>query len=186
MNDDLAEKRKVVKFVGMTKKIEEMKKRVDMSIWSFLLTTIIIVYLIGMFVWLYRDGETRALSWVILGMLVLMLIPSLIWMPLNVKLKGDWLLVRRPLKVKAIPLAEIESVRQMPPTMGAIRLCGSGGFMGYWGWYREGDIGKYFAYYGRSSDAFLVTLCDGSKYMLGCRDAGEMVAAIAAGIEKKR
>ena len=84
-----------------------MKKRVDMSIWSFLLTTIIIVYLIGMFVWLYRDGETRALSWVILGMLVLMLIPSLIWMPLNVMLKGDWLLVRRPLKVKAIPLAEI-------------------------------------------------------------------------------
>ncbi|MGN0238331.1 MAG: PH domain-containing protein [Lepagella sp.] len=161
-----------------------MKKRVDMSIWSFLLTTLFIVFSIGMFVWLYGEVETRALSWVIMGMLVLMLIPSMFWMPLSVELRGDRLLVRRPLKVKSIPLAEIESVRQMPPTMGAIRICGSGGFMGYWGWFREGDIGKYFAYYGRSSDAFLVTLRDGSKYMLGCRDACEMVAAIAAAIEK--
>ncbi|MGM9816379.1 MAG: PH domain-containing protein [Lepagella sp.] len=163
-----------------------MKKRVDMSTWSFLLTTIIIVFLTGMFVWLYVDAETRVLSFVTLGLLALMLIPSLIWMPLCVELKGGSLLVRRPLKVKEIALADIEEVRQMPPTMGAIRLCGSGGFMGYWGWFREGDIGKYFAYYGRSSDAFLVTLCDGSKYMLGCRDAGEMVAAIAAGIEKQQ
>ncbi len=62
--------------------------------------------------------------------------------------------------------------------MGTRRIAGSGGFMGYWGWFREGDIGKYFAYYGKASDCFLVTLRNGRRYMLGCNDAPEMVAAI--------
>lgn len=66
---------------------------------------------------------------------------------------------------------DIAEVKLCQPTMGAIRICGSGGFFGWYGWFREGDIGKYFAYYGKSSDCFLVTLKDGRKYMLGCTDA---------------
>ena len=50
--------------------------------------------------------------------------------------------------------------------------------MGYWDRFREKGLGKYFAYYGKASDCFLVTLRDGRKYKLGCDDAGEMVSAI--------
>ncbi|WP_300877569.1 PH domain-containing protein [uncultured Duncaniella sp.] len=60
------------------------------------------------------------------------------------------------------------------------RICGSGGFMGYWGWFSERDLGKYFAYYGKASDCFLVTMKDGRKYMLGCQNPAEMVDAINA------
>ncbi len=52
--------------------------------------------------------------------------------------------------------------------------------MGYWGWFSERDLGKYFAYYGKASDCFLVTMKDGRKYMLGCQNPAEMVDAINA------
>ena len=58
------------------------------------------------------------------------------------------------------------------------RICGSGGWFGYYGWFSEPSIGKYFAYYGKASDCFLVTLKDGKKYVLGCESPDEMVEVI--------
>lgn len=66
--------------------------------------------------------------------------------------------------------------------MGEKRIFGSGGFFGWYGWFSEADLGKYFAYYGKASDCFLVTLKNGRKYMLGCADAPAMVAEIRSNI----
>ena len=87
---------------------------------------------------------------------------------------------------KVIPLADIADARLCKPTMAERRLCGSGGFMGHWGRMYERDLGRYFAYYGKASDCFLVTLNDRRKYMLGCKDAPEMVAAIKKTITPRR
>lgn len=75
-------------------------------------------------------------------------------------------------------MADIADVKLCPPTMAARRIVGSGGWFGYYGWFSERDLGRYFAYYGKASDCFLVTLRDGRKYMLGCDDAPAMVEAI--------
>ena len=92
--------------------------------------------------------------------------------------------INRSLKIKTIPMTDVMEVKLCPPTMGAIRICGSGGFLGHWGWFKERDLGKYFAYYGKSSDCFLVTLTNGGKYILGCQNAPEMVEYIAKQIKK--
>lgn len=99
-------------------------------------------------------------------------------MPLSISLGNESLNINRPLKIKSIPLSDIAETRLCAPTMGAKRICGSGGWFGWYGWFSERDLGKYFAYYGKASDCFLVTLKDGKKYMLGCKDAPEMVNAI--------
>ena len=99
-------------------------------------------------------------------------------MPLSISLDNDSLNINRPLKIKSIPLSDIAESVLCQPTMGAKRICGSGGWFGWYGWFREKDLGKYFAYYGKASDCFLVTLKSGKKYMLGCKDAHEMVNAI--------
>lgn len=103
----------------------------------------------------------------------------LFFSPMSLAIDDSSLIVNFSVRHKTIPLSEIESVRLCPPTMGAIRVCGSGGFFGYWGWFKENDLGKYFAYYGKASDCFLVTLKGGKKYLLGCKDAPDMVQAIA-------
>jgi len=107
-----------------------------------------------------------------------LLAAALFYMPMKLTLHNGVLSVHRSLRIKNFPLSDIESVRLCQPTMGTIRIIGSGGFLGYWGWFRERDLGKYFAYYGRSSDCFLITLVNGRKYMLGCKNADSMVEAI--------
>lgn len=115
---------------------------------------------------------------------VILLIISLCYMPMSIGADENAIYINRSLKIKTIPMTDVVEVKLCPPTMGAIRICGSGGFLGYWGWFKERDLGKYFAYYGKSSDCFLITLTDGRKYILGCQNAPEMVEYIAKQIKK--
>lgn len=100
---------------------------------------------------------------------------ALFYMPLSVSVDDEELCINRPLRVRRIALADIESVRLMRPTMGERRLLASGGWFGYWGRFSERDLGRYFGYYGRASDCFLVRLRDGRLYMLGCDNPGAVV-----------
>ena len=86
-------------------------------------------------------------------------------------------------KRKRIPMREVVSVELFQPTMGAIRVFGSGGYMGYWGIFREGDIGRYYAFYGKASDCFLVRTKNGDKYVLGCSNPEKMVDYINSQIQ---
>lgn len=156
-----------------------MKRRVRLSISSWIITMgcfAIIIMGFGMV-----DFETIFQGWgfcFYAGVVVAVCLAGLYYSPMSLRVTDKDLEVVRSLKIKTIPLSDIRDVRLLIPTMGAVRLCGSGGFMGYWGWFRERDLGKYFAYYGKASDCFLVVLNTGRKYMLGCKDAPEMVEAI--------
>lgn len=72
-------------------------------------------------------------------------------------------------------MRDIERVELFQPTMGAIRIFASGGFMGYWGVFRESDIGRYYGFYGKASDCFLVKMKIGDKYVLGCDNPQKIV-----------
>lgn len=148
-----------------------MKKRVDLSTWCLVMTAIgLIVLLFALYF------STNIISTIIvIAALVILCGAALFYMPLSVSVDEENLNVLIPLRVKSIPLDEISSIELCPPTMAEWRMCGSGGWFGYWGWFREPSIGKYFAYYGRASECFLVTLKDGKKYMLSCKDPDELV-----------
>ena len=81
-------------------------------------------------------------------LLVLLIIPTLFFAPLSIRADKDYITVVSPLKRHRIAMNDVESVRLFQPTMGAIRIFASGGYFGYWGIFREGDIGKYTGYYG--------------------------------------
>lgn len=78
-------------------------------------------------------------------------------------------------KSRKISVRDIERVELFQPTMGAIRIFASGGFMGYWGVFRESDIGRYYGFYGKASDCFLVKMKIGDKYVLGCDNPQKIV-----------
>ena len=111
--------------------------------------------------------------------LILLCATALLYMPMSISVDDANLNINRSLRIKSIPLKEIKSVKLCPPTMAEKRICGSGGWFGYWGWFSEPSIGKYFAYYGKASDCFLVELKNGKNYLLGCADAPEMVKYIS-------
>lgn len=132
----------------------------------------------GIFVYALKQLNNEWAVWSIGGAIVILFLSTLCFMPLSISLDSKSLNINRPLKIKSIQFTDIDKVKLCAPTMGAKRICGSGGWFGWYGWFSEKDLGKYFAYYGKASDCFLVTLKDGRKYMLGCKDAPEMVAAI--------
>lgn len=159
-----------------------MKKKVELSTYCWIISSLITALLCGVFVYVFKESDSTLVVSIWGAAVAILLLSALLFMPLSISIDKDKLCINRPLLKKSILLSDIAAARLCSPTMGAIRLCGSGGWFGWYGWFKETDLGKYFAYYGKASDCFLVTLKNGKKYMLGCKDAPAMVDAINANI----
>lgn len=180
--------------------MKTMKEKVMMSRWGAVITPVCIVAMGAGAIYLIRKngGVPEAVSnavpvattnanwlvWLTIITLIAVCLAALFYMPLSISVNDTELNIHRPLRIKSIPITDIESIKLTQPTMGAKRICGSGGFFGYWGIFSERDLGKYFAYYGKASDCFFVRLKDGRKYMLGCQNPGKIVEYVAARITK--
>lgn len=159
-----------------------MYKRVEFSAYALIITALMIAVMCGVIIYSLKQPAHNLASWILGAIAVLFFLPPIFYMPLGVSIDQENLKIKRPMKVKIIPLSEVTEVRLCPPTMGAKRICVSGGWFGWYGWFQENDLGKYFAYYGKASDCFLVILKNGKKYMLGCQEAPEMVEAVKKNI----
>ncbi len=161
-----------------------MKKKVELSAYCWIISALSTALICGVFIYALKQPY-HIWPVVILGIVVIGLFMStLFYMPLSISVDNKNLEIRRSLKIKSIKLDDISDVKLCPPTMAAHRICGSGGWFGWYGWFRERDLGKYFAYYGKASDCFFITLKDGRKYMLGCKDAPDMVSEIKSHLNK--
>ncbi|MDE5813399.1 MAG: hypothetical protein K2H72_03855, partial [Muribaculaceae bacterium] len=151
-----------------------LKKRVKLSTWSIIMTIATMAFLIGICVWQFSKTENEFFCWLLLFIVLVWSVCTLFYSPMYVVLTEDSIDVETLIRVRCFPLDEIASVKICPPTMSEHRICGSGGYFGYFGWFREPSIGKYFAYYGKASETFLIRLKSGKQYMLGCQDSNEM------------
>ena len=158
-----------------------MKRKVNLSTYSMIVSGIGLIVLL---VALYYSNDIWSIS-LISAVLVLLCALALFYMPLSVSVDDEYLCVNRSLRVKRIPISEISSITLMQPTMAERRIMGSGGWFGYWGWFRESSIGKYFAYYGKASDCFLVKLKNGCQYVLGCENPDDIVSRVSSIIGQK-
>lgn len=120
----------------------------------------------------------------LLAILIILYVSGLIFGPAYIKADSDYIVLGSLLRSKKIQMRDVENVELFQPTMGAIRICASGGFWGYWGIFRESDIGQYYGFYGKASDCFIVRLKNGKKYVLGCKQPDKMVDYIKSQIGK--
>ena len=157
-----------------------MESKVQLSKYAFNLTLIINVVLIGCCVAMFNETSG---FWIVLGILILLLFLGFLNGPTQIIANPDYVIVRTYLRKRKILVRNIESVELFQPTLGSIRLLGSGGYCGYWGIFREGDIGRYAGYYGKSSECFLIRMKNGDKYVLGCQNPEEMVEYIQSQIK---
>lgn len=158
-----------------------MKHTVKLSLFSILSSALLLIVLL---VLLYNSRNCWEIC-IVGSALVALSFCALIYMPLSISVNSNELSINCSLKVKTIPLSDIRTVELCPPTLAERRICGSGGFFGYWGWFKEKDLGKYFAYYGKSSDCFLVRLKNGRQYMLGCENPQAIVSYLNENLSDK-
>ena len=158
-----------------------MKSKIVLSRFATILTAVIIL---ALFVGCIATVNQKPAFFTLLAIYVILIVCALFYGVSYIKVDADNVTMGSLLRTRKIQIRDIESVELFQPTMGAIRICGAGGFLGYWGLYREGDIGKYYAFYGKASDCFLIQLKNGDKYVLGCEKPEAMVDCIMSKIGK--
>ncbi len=148
-----------------------MEENVKLSDYCRIITALIIIT-IAVALFLTADRPPVALT--IAAISMAMLISGLLYAPRRIAVSATHIIIKSYLRTHRIPLRDVTAATLYAPTMGAVRILGSSGFMGYWGIFREGDTGRYAAWYGRASDCFMVRMANGDKYVLGCENASEM------------
>ncbi|MDE5694262.1 MAG: PH domain-containing protein [Duncaniella sp.] len=104
---------------------------------------------------------------------------GLYYCPVSVSVNTSELIIHRLLSGdKKFSLADIVEVDTCYPSIAGIRLCGSGGFFGYWGYFSDITIGQYFGYYADRSQCFYIKLKNKRQYVISCENHIEMVKAI--------
>lgn len=155
-----------------------MKSKISLSTYSIILTTVLTAVLAGLSV--YTFGENLPAFILVLTVLLTLLVFSALYAPRYLEVTDRHIVVHSLLKNHTILLSDVVAVEQFAPTLGAIRIAASGGYFGYWGIFREGDIGLYTGYYGKASRCILVRLKNGNKYLLGTDDPAATAACIAS------
>lgn len=159
-----------------------MKSKISYSRFAILITVILLGALIAGCI---ATVNEMVAFYSLLSILIILIVSALLFGAVYIKADSNNIVLGSPLRSKKIPMAEVENVELFQPTMGAIRVCASGGFMGYWGIFREVDIGQYYGFYGKASDCFLILMKNRKKYVLGCNQPAKMVEYIKTPFHKK-
>lgn len=89
----------------------------------------------------------RLASTILVVLPIAILLGTLPFMVLGYVLRDDEMLIERLGWANHIPLSTVVSATADADAIrGSIRLCGSGGLFGFFGWFRNGRLGVYRAY----------------------------------------
>lgn len=152
-----------------------MKSKVKLSLYSRIITCVLVLILVAAMVTTWGNEDKFLLSVILF---IGLLFAGLFYSPVSIEASESALVIHRVLKSKVISYSDISSVDRCIPSAGGLRLCGSGGFMGYWGYFSDIIIGSYFGYYGDMDRCILVKLKDGKQYVISCCEPDEMVSAV--------
>ena len=85
----------------------------------------------------------------------------------EIVLNKDYLLIKRLINDKKICIAEIENIQilENQTINNSIRLFGSGGLFGYFGYFKNAKLGKYILFATRNNNFVLVKTAD-HKYVI--------------------
>ena len=120
-----------------------MESKVKLSIFSKIITILVFGLLLSASLFYAFIDESK--DYIILIIFLILLIPSLYYSPTTIKVDDKNIIVNTYLSKNKLPLSNVESVEPYLPKMGSLRVCASGGLMGYWGIFRGMDIGNYMA-----------------------------------------
>ena len=161
-----------------------MKQKVKFSVYSMIVTALVLILcVVGIFS-LLGNAEKLTLFCIIMCGVTL---AGLYYCPISLRANGSSVTLYRLLSSpKVFNYNNIQTIDTCYPSAAGLRLCGSGGFFGYWGYFNDIMIGSYFGYYGSRSSCILIKLKDGKQYVLGCENSSVMVDYINSMIQNRQ
>lgn len=153
-----------------------MKSKVHFSTYCTIITiAVLVLFVVGIVA--TRNESSKCLIFSIITALATL--AGLYYCPVSVTADSKSVKIHRLLSGdKTFNYYDIESVDTFYPSPGALRLCGSGGFFGYWGYFSDIIIGQYFGYYADRSQSFCIKLKNNRQYVISYDNHIEMVKSI--------
>lgn len=153
-----------------------MKQKIKFCAYSLIVTAgVLILFIVGIFS-LLDNVEKLTLFCFILGITT---IAGIYYCPKSIEANESGIILHRLLSSpKVFMYNTIQTVDYCYPSIVGLRLCASGGFFGYWGYFKDMMIDTYIGYYGARSNCILVKMKDGKQYVLGCEDSSSLISYI--------
>lgn len=153
-----------------------------LSVWGTLLS-VSLLFGLGLYIML-AEKDAAYIAWILWGLLAVMCLSAMFFYPREIQIKDGGLNIVFPLRTRTFPLTEIAKAEPYQVTMNFVRICGSGGLFGWWGLFRNQELGRFVVYASELDHVFLVELNDGSRYVISCPDPETMCAMIRDAIRK--
>lgn len=123
------------------------------------------------------EADSLHIPVILFACIGMVMLSAFYYSPVAVTVDQRYITIRRLLTPKRIVISDVKDVRIYRRNLD-VRIVGSGGFFGFYGWFKGRMTGRYFAYVGKWSDAFLVELESGRKYVISCNQPDVMVKSI--------
>lgn len=155
-----------------------MKQKIKFSTYSLAVTAaVMILFIAGIILLLGNDGKLTVFC-IILGITT---IAGLYYCPTSIEANESGVVLHRLLSPpKVFSYSAIATAEVCYPSLCGLRLCASGGFFGYWGYFHHVVTGSYIGCYGSRSNCILLKMNDGRQYVLGCDDTCELASYISS------
>ena len=128
-----------------------------------------------------KPADKTLSEWLYAGFLIALAVGAtyyalLMW-PRRITVYADRLVLKNGIGKKTLLFSDIESIERRDDLAFDMRLIGSGGMLGYTGWFTNSDFGRYMSYVGGYKDTFLIVTRK-RKYVMSCDRPDELVAEV--------
>lgn len=143
---------------------------------SIVVTIFVVALMIGIAIsMLFIGKEVAWVSILVLAVLVGICASAMFFMPTWVEADDEALTVIFPWRRRSFLLSDIAEGMPFADAKKMWRLCGSGAFFGWWGWYAAKGTGKFMLYASNLDDLLLLKLANGKKYVISCVDSAQLL-----------
>lgn len=153
-------------------------ERTYLSKGTIIMTAVTLIVMIGLGLYTYIWQNQPIVFFTLSGILFLSCLVSLYFMPLEIQVDNYNLNLVFPLRRRSFALKDIKVIKPYKVTMNFVRIWGSGAFFGWWGLYRNQELGRFFVYAANLDNVIYVELNNGKKYVISCLDSQKMTEEI--------
>lgn len=166
------------------KNIQAMKNKVNREKTFTVITILCAVIIIGAIgLCLYTaigHPEDAVYYAIVIAIMAFTILYVYLISPKSIELNDTSLIMHKVVGKIIIPLEDIKEIR--PYDQSGLRLFGSGGLFGSIGLFTNNDIGRHYEYVGDFSEAFLVVLNSGNKYVFSCENSDKVIEQVRSNI----
>lgn len=131
-------------------------------------------------------GETPW-KWVVIAIIAAAILALVMMAPLKLRITSSGIVLFKLLGHRRFLYSEMADIRLCDLQRSInVRLAGSGGVLGYNGWFYNKQLGRYHAYVGSMFRTVLISMNNGRNYVVSCLNPDKFVEVARSNLRKAK